>query len=68
MAAGGTAFVYGTLMADEVLRLLISRVPPSAPATLPGYARHRVKGQVFPAIVPATPQDTVRGKVRRRGS
>lgn len=59
----GTAFVYGTLLADEVLKLLIRRVPPSKPATLSGFSRHRVKGQVFPAIIPATPQDKVQGKV-----
>lgn len=59
----GTAFVYGTLMADEVLKLLINRVPLNKPATLVGYARHRVKGQVFPAITPATPQHRVQGKV-----
>ena len=58
----GTAFVYGTLMADEVLKLLIRRVPPSKPAKLAGYSRHRVKGQVFPAIIPAAPKDTVQGK------
>jgi hypothetical protein len=59
----GTAFVYGTLMAEEVLKLLIRRVPPSKPATLSGYSRHRVKGQVFPAIIPAKPQDRVKGMV-----
>jgi hypothetical protein len=59
----GTAFVYGTLMAEEVLKLLIKRVPAHKPAVLPGYARHRVKGQVFPAIIPATPQDKVHGMV-----
>lgn len=65
----GTAFVYGTLMAEEVLKLLIRRVPPSKPATLTGYSRHRVKGQVFPAIIPATHQDRVTGKVGQlRGS
>eukprot|EP00879_Flechtneria_rotunda_P018383 GHRR01019282.1.p2 GENE.GHRR01019282.1~~GHRR01019282.1.p2 ORF type:complete len:151 (+),score=38.02 GHRR01019282.1:107-559(+) len=60
---GGAAFVYGTLMAPEVLKLLIKRVPPSRPALLHGYVRHRVKGQVFPAILPASPQSTVAGKV-----
>jgi hypothetical protein len=50
-------------MADEVLKLLIKRVPVSRNATLSGYARHKVKGQVFPAIVPAAPQDRVQGKV-----
>jgi gamma-glutamylcyclotransferase (GGCT)/AIG2-like uncharacterized protein YtfP len=60
----GAAFVYGTLMADEVLKLLIKRVPSSQKATLAGYCRHRVKGQVFPAIVPATATNKVVGKVR----
>ena len=27
--AGGHAFVYGTLMADEVVKLLLKRVPDS---------------------------------------
>jgi hypothetical protein len=59
----GNAFVYGTLMADEVLRLLIHRVPKSKPAALMGYQRHRVKGQVFPAIIPAAPSSKVQGLV-----
>ncbi len=58
----GNAFVYGTLMADEVLKLLIHRVPKSKPATLAGFQRFRVKGQVFPAIVPE-PTAKVQGMV-----
>jgi hypothetical protein len=27
-------FVYGSLLADEVVRALLNRVPPSSPATL----------------------------------
>lgn len=67
---GGAAFVYGTLMADEVVKLLIKRVPPSRPATLAGYSRFRVKGQVFPAIVPSQSDNKVLGKVwcRYRGA
>lgn len=53
MPGGGAVFVYGTLMADEVLQVLLKRVPLSRPATLQGYTRRAVKGQVFPAIVPA---------------
>lgn len=60
----GTAFVYGTLMAPEVLKLLIKRVPESRAATLKGYARYRVKGQVFPAIIPSTSESKVKGMVR----
>ena len=35
-AAGAhTVFVYGSLMADEVVRTILKRVPPAAPALLP---------------------------------
>lgn len=63
LTMGGTAFVYGTLMAPEVLNLLIKRVPPHKPAKLSGFSRYRVKGQVFPAIVPAAPSSQVSGLV-----
>lgn len=63
MAAGGNAFVYGTLMAPEVVSLLIKRAPPFKPATLAGYTRHKIRGQVFPAIVPSTPTAVVKGQV-----
>ncbi|EFJ46914.1 hypothetical protein VOLCADRAFT_105355 [Volvox carteri f. nagariensis] len=59
----GNAFVYGTLMADEVVKVLIKRVPTSKPAALKGYTRYKVKGQVFPAIVPSTAESKVEGKV-----
>jgi gamma-glutamylcyclotransferase (GGCT)/AIG2-like uncharacterized protein YtfP len=55
-------FVYGTLMADQVAKGLLGRVPASKPASLQGYARFRVKGAAFPAIV-AHPQEMVKGKV-----
>lgn len=46
-------FVYGTLMAPEVLRALIDRVPDNrTPAFLPpGYSRHPVIGQVYPGVI-----------------
>lgn len=66
---GGSAFVYGTLMAPEVVQTLIRRVPPMRSATLHGYTRYRVKGEVFPAIVPdPVPEAVVRGKVRPRAA
>lgn len=55
-------FVYGSLMADEVVSVLLERVPPSAPAVLPGYQRHSIKGRVYPAIVPAEEKKVI-GKV-----
>ena len=58
------AFVYGTLMAPEVVQALIKRVPPMKPAKLHGYTRHSVKGVVFPAIVPdAGDRSVVQGQV-----
>ncbi|XP_020600205.1 AIG2-like protein D [Phalaenopsis equestris] len=46
-------FVYGSLLADEVVSKLLSRVPPCTPAILNGYHRYNVKGRVYPAILPA---------------
>nr|CAB3468935.1 unnamed protein product [Digitaria exilis]CAB3471363.1 unnamed protein product [Digitaria exilis] len=52
--AGGphSVFVYGSLMADEVVRAILNRVPPAAPALLPNYHRFNVKGRVYPGILP----------------
>ncbi len=61
-------FVYGTLMADEVLATLLHRVPQHKPATLSGFSRHSIKGVVYPAIIPSTADSSVSGLVRSRGS
>ncbi|KAG8381985.1 hypothetical protein BUALT_Bualt05G0029400 [Buddleja alternifolia] len=45
-------FVYGSLISDDVVRVLLSRVPPSSPATLPNYHRFSIKERVYPAIIP----------------
>ncbi|KNA25318.1 hypothetical protein SOVF_007630 [Spinacia oleracea] len=58
MSASGTSqgshnvFVYGSLLADEVVQVLLNRVPSSSPATLPDYNRFSIKGRVYPAILP----------------
>jgi gamma-glutamylcyclotransferase (GGCT)/AIG2-like uncharacterized protein YtfP len=49
---GAALFAYGTLTVAAVMRAVNGAVPPSRPALLPGYARYRVRGQVFPAIIP----------------
>jgi len=50
-----TAFVYGTLMAPQVLKVLIGRVPDLLEsATLSNYCRYPVKGQVFPGMIPCS--------------
>ncbi|KAJ4848446.1 AIG2-like protein D [Turnera subulata] len=45
-------FVYGSLLADDVVRVLLNRVPQSSTAILNGYHRFKIKGCVYPAILP----------------
>ncbi|KAI9393743.1 hypothetical protein POPTR_006G278900v4 [Populus trichocarpa] len=65
-AAGGNqvhnVFVYGSLLADDVVRALLSRIPQSSPAILNGYHRFSIKGRVYPAILPVE-NKKVSGKV-----
>ncbi|KAK9097686.1 hypothetical protein Syun_024731 [Stephania yunnanensis] len=49
-------------MADEVVRLLLKRVPLSSPATLPNFHRFRIKGRIYPAIKPLE-NNNVTGRV-----
>ncbi|KAM0915330.1 hypothetical protein ACQ4PT_010935 [Festuca glaucescens] len=53
-AAGGahSVFVYGSLMADEVVSAILNRVPASCPALLTDYHRFCVKDRIYPAILP----------------
>ncbi|XP_008219977.1 PREDICTED: AIG2-like protein [Prunus mume] len=55
-------FVYGSLMAEDVCRVLLNRVPQSSPAILNGYHRYSIKGRVYPAILPVE-NDKVTGKL-----
>ncbi|TVU07711.1 hypothetical protein EJB05_41077 [Eragrostis curvula] len=57
-----TVFVYGSLMAEEVVRAILKRVPPAAPATLPNYHRFSIKERIYPAILPVE-NKKVAGKV-----
>uniref|UniRef100_A0A0D9VC44 Putative gamma-glutamylcyclotransferase n=1 Tax=Leersia perrieri TaxID=77586 RepID=A0A0D9VC44_9ORYZ len=61
-AASHRVFVYGTLMAEEVVRVLIGRLPSSSPAVLPNHQRFSTKGRVYPAILPVDGKE-VSGKV-----
>ncbi|CAN4075799.1 unnamed protein product [Withania somnifera] len=45
-------FVYGSLLADDIVRALLKRVPPSNPAILHNFHRFSIKGRVYPAILP----------------
>lgn len=55
-------FVYGSLMAEDVCRVLLNRVPKSSPAILNGYHRYSIKGRVYPAILPVE-NEKVTGKL-----
>ena len=46
-------FCYGTLMLGEVMELVAGRRFPSCPAMLAGFERRRLRGEVYPALVPA---------------
>eukprot|EP01026_Neomeris_dumetosa_P026613 TRINITY_DN21708_c0_g1_i5.p3 TRINITY_DN21708_c0_g1~~TRINITY_DN21708_c0_g1_i5.p3 ORF type:complete len:150 (+),score=12.54 TRINITY_DN21708_c0_g1_i5:28-477(+) len=63
MAGCDRLFVYGTLLADEVIKVLLKRVPKQRTATLKGYTRYGIKGQVFPAIVPTNNKQSVAGQI-----
>ena len=46
-------FVYGTLLWPAVLEVLLRRLPEARPAVINGFARKRVCGQTYPALVKA---------------
>jgi Gamma-glutamyl cyclotransferase, AIG2-like len=54
----GTIFIYGTLLAPEVLHTLLQSNPTAAVTTkyaarLWGHSRYAVRSQVFPGLIPA---------------
>ena len=49
----GSCFVYGSLMAPEVVQALLGRVPQQKPAVLRNYRRHSLEGHTYPGAVPA---------------
>ncbi|KAL3139669.1 hypothetical protein ABBQ38_003985 [Trebouxia sp. C0009 RCD-2024] len=58
-----TVFVYGTLLSEEIVKILLRRNPDSYAATVQGYSRYRIKGRVYPAILPTLPSDELTGMV-----
>lgn len=51
LSAGSTVFCYGTLLFSEVMRLAAGVELAGRPAVASGWARYRVRGEVFPALV-----------------
>ncbi|CAI9099506.1 OLC1v1036344C2 [Oldenlandia corymbosa var. corymbosa] len=58
-AAMHNVFVYGSLLADDVVRVLLHRVPRSSPAVLRDFHRFSIKGRVYPAILPIEAKEVV---------
>jgi gamma-glutamylcyclotransferase (GGCT)/AIG2-like uncharacterized protein YtfP len=56
-------FAYGTLLFSPVLRAVVGRTLDSRPATLHGYVRRRVVGEIFPAIVEWEADESVAGVI-----
>ena len=48
-----TLFVYGTLQHAPLLEHLLGRAPVLRPATLHGWRASRLRGRVYPGLVPA---------------
>ncbi len=44
-------FVYGTLLNDEVLEIILEYIPVKHSARLDGYKRVKVRGENYPAIL-----------------
>lgn len=51
MSGGTSVFCYGTLLFPEVMRLVSGIGEAGRPALAPGWARYRVRGEAFPALV-----------------
>ncbi|BBN00380.1 protein MpAIG2 [Marchantia polymorpha subsp. ruderalis] len=61
-AAVRNVFVYGSLMAPEVLAAIIHRVPPQATAVVANFHRYSIRNRLYPAVLPLA-GGNVTGKV-----
>ncbi|XP_033145995.1 AIG2-like protein A isoform X1 [Brassica rapa] len=66
MSGSGTqlhnVFVYGSFQEPEVVKVMLDRTPEIISVTLPGFKRFRLKGRLYPCIVPSEAGE-VHGKV-----
>lgn len=56
-------FVYGTLLADAVVKSVLGKHVETLPAVLTGYKRLRLKNRVYPGILKADASLEISGKV-----
>jgi hypothetical protein len=61
-------FVYGTLLFDEVARVLIGRDPGRQPASVPGWRVAPLIGATYPALVPAADSPAAGGTPAHPGA
>lgn len=65
--AAASCFVYGSLLAPEVLHALLGRVPTHKPALLRGFRRYALRDRAYPGVVrvpeSAAPDAFVHGNV-----
>ncbi|KAG7548560.1 Gamma-glutamyl cyclotransferase-like superfamily [Arabidopsis suecica] len=55
-------FVYGSFQEPEVIHVMLDRIPEIVSATLHGFQRFRLKGRLYPCIIPSE-NGEVHGKV-----
>ena len=54
-------FTYGSLMFDRVWSKVVDGVYKKSSATLYGYKRRKIRGAIYPALLPGTDADYVDG-------
>ncbi|ESQ47052.1 hypothetical protein EUTSA_v10027966mg [Eutrema salsugineum] len=55
-------FVYGSFQEPDIVKIMLDRTPEILSVTLPGFKRFRLKGRLYPCIVPSEAGE-VHGKV-----
>ncbi|CAF2272991.1 hypothetical protein BRARA_D00987 [Brassica rapa] len=57
MSGSGTqlhnVFVYGSFQEPEVVKVMLDRTPEIISVTLPGFKRFRLKGRLYPCVIPS---------------
>lgn len=56
-------FTYGSLMFEPVWRQVVGKARRRRDARICGFKRRKVRGEIYPAIVPASSRDCVEGKL-----
>ncbi|XP_018477669.2 AIG2-like protein B isoform X1 [Raphanus sativus] len=46
-------FVYGSFQEPEVVKVMLNRTPEIISVTLPGFKRFRLKGRLYPCVIPS---------------